>query len=472
MMSANAKPHTVDFSRSSRFGVRGRIASNTGLLGGARLIAAIMGVVTLIITAKALGDNAAFGMLLFIHAYMLFFSKVASFHTWQAIIRFGSDEVKATHAGRFSALIKTGLILDAIAAIVAFIAAIVFFELFLWMQALIGSEASLNTAASLGDVSLRTLVIAYCTVILFRQINVAIGVFRLFDKFSILALRALVMPSVRLIGVIIAAHQNWGIMGFLTIWFAASLLSYLTLQIFAVIEINKRGFWPVIKQQSHCKPAEFPGLYPFILKTNIDSTINALKVNFPSLAVMLVFGPAILAIYRIAEEISRLLSRGIALFDQVLFPELSRMAVDHDFKTLGKVTVKAAIGIAVIGFLISAIVLIFGDNLLKSAFDASFSEAAPLSVLLLVSTSLVGIALPFYTVFYVLMRPGAAIWVRIIGTLSFIGLFFALSKALGIFAIGWAAITGAVIEVTLVIWLTRKMIRLSKASASTEASKT
>lgn len=467
-MSPEDNPtQTYDFSRGSRFGVRGRMVSNTGLLGGARLTAAFMGVATLVITAKALSDNVAFGTLLFIHAYMLFFSEVASFHMWQALIRFGSDEVKSRNAHRFSRLVKTGLIIDAVAAGIAFLAAIGFFSLFLWISSLIGNDVGTNPSHIQSDFSLRQLVYLYCTVILFRQINVSIGVFRLFDKFSVLALRALVMPTVRLLGVIIAAHQNWGLIGFLSVWFVASLLSYLVLQIFTAIEIYRRGFWPLIKRENLCRASDFPKLYPFIIKTNVDSTLNALKSNFPSVAVMLVFGPAILAIYRIAEEIARLLARGVTLFDQVLFPELSRMAVDVDFKTLSRTTVRSAFGIGAIGFVISAIVLFFGDSILKTAFDNSFTDASPLSVMLLVSTSLIGIATPFYTVFYVMMRPGAAIWVRAVGTVLFISLFFLLSKKFGIFSIGWAAIIGAIIEVTLVIIVTRKIIQKSKRSQPT-----
>ena len=454
-----------DFSRSSKFGVRGRMLSNTGLLGGARLLAALMGVATLVITAKALSNNVAFGTLLFIHAYMLFFSEVASFHSWQALIRFGSEEVKTENAGRFSQLVKTGLLLDGLAAVLAFLAAITCFSLFLWVSSQIGADAAPDITSAETGVSLKQLVILYCTVILFRQTNVAVGIFRLFDKFSVLAVRALVMPSVRLIGVLIAAQQGWGLIGFLSVWFLASLLSYLILQIFAIIEIHKRRFWPLIRRVKACRPKAFPGLYPFILKTNIDSTLNALKTNFPSLAVMLVFGPAVLAVYRIAEEISRLLSRGVTLFDQVLFPELSRMAVDIDFKALSRTTARAALGIGFVGFIISASVLMFGDTVLKTAFDESFVDASSLSVMLLVASSLIGIATPFYTVFYVLMRPGAAIWVRLVGTFSFIGLFFILSKYMGLFSIGWAAIAGAAIEVAFVISLTRKMIKKQKTSA-------
>jgi len=73
----------VDISRQSRFGLQGRLLSNAALLGGSKALAAILGFATLIITAKAMDNVAAFGTLLFIHAYMLFFSELTSFKTFR-----------------------------------------------------------------------------------------------------------------------------------------------------------------------------------------------------------------------------------------------------------------------------------------------------------------------------------------------------------------------------------------------------
>ena len=480
----------VDLSRRSRFDLRGRMLSNAALLGGTKIIAAIMGFATLAITAKAMGDSALFGTLLFIHAYMLFFSELASFKTWQAIIRFGSDEIlhanpnkltEAFSAGelsgdalrdnprRLAQLFKTGLVFDALAAVIAFIIAIISLELYNWLNGLM----SKNPAPALSGLpegwTLSTLIIGYCTVVLFRQLNVSIGIFRLFDKFSVLALRALVMPSVRFFGVLMAWHLDWGFFGFLCVWYAASLLSYLVLIGFGFVEIWQRGLWPLIKSETLCRRADFPELYPFLIKTNIDSTLKNFKKNFPSIAVMLILGPVAIAIYRIAEEVSRLLARGISLFDQVLFPELSRMASEVDFKTLKRTTLQTAKGIGIAGLFFSVIMIFFGETIIAIAFEESLSGAAALSVMLLIASSLVGIALPFYTVFYVLTRPGLAIWVRLFGVTSFIGLFFALAGRFGVYSIGWAAMLSAAIEVTFVFGLGTRLIKRSEKKASERA---
>lgn len=458
-MARPSHPDNYDFAIHSRWGLKGRMISNTGLLGGARLIAAVMGLATLIITARALGDNRLLGVLLFIHAYMLFFSEVASVKSWQALIRFGADEVKAENAPRFAALVKTSIVADIIAALTAFILAISLFNVFIWAQAVSGLSLGPQITELPTDISLQKMAALYCTVILFRQVNTAIGVFRLFDKFTILAARALVMPSIRLIGVIIGEMQGWGLVGFLCVWYGSSLMGYLVLHVFAAREIIKRRFGTALRTAKLCRPTEFKGLYPFILKTNIDATLKAFKSKFPSLGVTFVFGPAAFAIYYVAEEISRLLTKAITLFDQVLFPELSRMAVDLDLKMLFKTAARSAMGIGIAGFVMAGVVMIFGEKIITSAFNNSFSDTPALAVMLLVATSIAGIATPFYSAFYVMMRPGVAIGVRVIGVAAFIGLFFWLSGSMGLFSIGWAAIAGAIIEAILVIIFTIWMIK-------------
>ena len=74
----------------SNHSVGKRIAANTGLMLGSKTLSVILGLGSLVIAAKSLSVSAL-GIVLFLHAYHLFFAELATFQAWQTIIRFGMD---------------------------------------------------------------------------------------------------------------------------------------------------------------------------------------------------------------------------------------------------------------------------------------------------------------------------------------------------------------------------------------------
>ena len=173
-----------------------------------------------------------------------------------------------------------------------------------------------------------------------------------------------------------------------------------------------------------------------------------------------VFGPALLAIFRIAEEIARFLSRGTKLFDQVLYPELSRLVADGRLRALHGIAVKSALAIGTISLVLTAIVWAFGDQFVKAGLGEGFDGASILAVLLLSAAALTGAAVPFYTVFYVLLKPGRAAWIQGFAIIAYLVIFFSTFKILGLFAAGWAALAGAGFEMIVVsLWASHSLKR-------------
>lgn len=454
---------TPDFSTAPPDGIGGRILANSGLMGGARVISAVLGIATLIVTARALANPVAFGVVLFIHAYMLFFAELATCKTWQAIIRFGADHMKDKDAQSLGRLIRFGFTLDAIAAIAAYILAAGLFGLIVPLADYLPGLAQEIEGLPLTD--LRQYVWLYCLVLLLRQTSTGTGVFRLFDQFGILALRALIMPLLRFIGACIALWLNWGIVGFLCVWFFASAVSYSMVPLLALRELSKRNLMSFISSARKTLSETEKGLWPFVLKTNLDSTLGAFRNQFPSLLVMGVFGSALFAVFRVAEEITRLLSKGTKLFDQVLYPELSRLVADGRLKALQAIAIKAALAIGAISFVLIVIVLIFGEYVIETGLGEGYDQAPMLAILLLCGAALTGAAVPFYTVFYVLMRPSRAAWIRGGAIIAYLITFFATAHKYGLFATGWAALAGAVFEIVLVaIWASLSLKRYKTES--------
>ena len=213
---------TVDLSIYSKHTVGKRIAANTGLMVGSKSLAAILGLGSLSIAAKVIAP-VELGTIIFLHVYMLFFSEVATFQTWQSIIRFGTDDLKENNSKSLAGLLNFALKLDAIAAVFSFFLAISVFSIFTKIAG--NFPGRFADWATLDIPTLRNYLVVYCGLLLFRQRGVSIGIFRLFDKFNILAFQGLIMPTTRFVGVLIAAATNAGFTGFLLAWFCIFLQS-------------------------------------------------------------------------------------------------------------------------------------------------------------------------------------------------------------------------------------------------------
>ena len=447
---------TPDLIVLSKRSVGKRIAANTGLMMGSKALAVILGLGSILIATKSLSASEL-GIILFLHAYMLFFSEVTAFQSWQSIIRFGTDDVKNNDAPRLSRLINFGFKIDAISALFGYVISIGIFSFIVWMtQALpdiFGGEDDVDISR------LRNLAAIYCILILFRQRGVSIGVFRLFDKFHILAWHSLVMPVTRFIGVLIAVFSDAGFEGFLLAWFFGSFAAYFFLPTMAFLELKKRHLLQLIFCAKISLRRPRKGLWPFMIKSNIDSTLAAATVHLPALMVMGVFGSAWVAVYRIAEETAKLLSEGFKLLDQVIYPELAKMVSLGEADKIWRLVKRTAVILLTFGLLMATIVHFSGPELLGRVFSADYEQAAPLASLLILAAAMMGIAAPLYPVLYATDRPERAIFARGTGVIVYIIAFFAFSATIGKMAPGWAALLCNAAAVIFLIFLAKRTLK-------------
>ncbi len=406
-----------------------RVAANTGLLVGAKALAVLIGIATLIITERSLDNQVSFGTIIFLHAYMLFFAEVATFQIWQSIIRFGTEDLQKNDANRLGGLIKFSFKIDVMSALLAYGSGVLLFGLYV---ALINSYPGLAPQEEGFNIQeLQPLVIAYCTVVLFQVTGTPIGVLRLFDKFGGLAFAELVMPILRLAGAILAAFMGWGLIGFLCVWWFASAVGYLFKVCLGLYELYWRhllGF-VVAAKEKFMSPRQ--GLWPFVWKSNIDSTLAAGVSHLPALLVMAVFGPAFVAIYRIAEELAKLLSEGVKLVDQVIYPELARIISDGRGNQILKLVTRASLISLGVGLILSLATFMVGPFLMTSTLGEEYKASVPLAIILVFGAALYAAVAPLFPVFYATDKPERAIYARLAGLIVYIVAFFVLTKLLG-----------------------------------------
>lgn len=447
---------TPDLSIVSERTVGKRIAANTGLMVGSKALAAFLGLGSLSIAAKVISP-IELGTILFLHAYMLFFSEVATFQSWQSIIRFGTDDVKEDKPARLSSLLNFGLKLDALAAVLAFILSIGVFALFAKVSTYFPGTFSGRAAFDVQTIG--KLVGVYCLLLFFRQRGTSIGIFRLFNKFSVLAVQNLIQPSTRFIGVLIAAYLGAGFKGFVVAWFVGSIVAYVFLPVMAILELKRRNLLRLVFTAGASFRSPREGIWPFVIKSNIDSTLGAANMHLPALLVMGVFGSAWLAIYRIAEEAAKLLSEGFKLLDQVIYPELAKMVSLEQTANIWRLVTRTAFMLLGFGLAIAVFVSFAGPSILTFVFSADYLPAAPLASLLVLAAAMLGIAAPLYPVLYAADKPERAIYARGTGVLVYIVSFFIFSYTVGKMAPGWAAILANLSAVLFVVCLARSTLK-------------
>jgi len=216
-----------------------RIAQNTGLMVGARLFGVFLGLGSLSLATKFLAP-----------------------HEWG----FGTDDVHNKDENQLSKLIGFGVRLDAVAAIIAYIAAIALFGFSIWLGQKYLSLTEIGGGLSIEKIQFYSIV--YCSLILLRQRGASTGVFRLFDQFEMLAIHALIMPAVRLVGALIALKTGAGFEGFLIAWFLGSFCEYLFLPLMAMRELKKRNLLgKIFKAKVNFFKPDRDGLWPFVIKS-------------------------------------------------------------------------------------------------------------------------------------------------------------------------------------------------------------
>ncbi|MCF6276199.1 MAG: hypothetical protein L3J05_10610, partial [Robiginitomaculum sp.] len=398
-----------DLSIAEKGTVGKRVAANTGLMVGAKALAAIIGLASLIITTQTL-PIAAVGIILFLHAYMLFFAEVATFQSWQAVIRFGPHHVENGNRNALAKLLRFCIALDFVGAMVAFVLAVTGLYLLDTLMPLFASFSEQNGLADTHQITQYGIV--YCLLVLIHQGGASTGLFRLFDKFRPLALQVLVMPIARLAGVVVAALSGAGLEGFLAAWFVGSLLGYVSLPFMALLELKSRNLLGAVFSQWPRLKTGHKGMWPFVWKANIDASLATGTTHLPLLLVMPIFGPAFVGAFKVAEEIARLLSEGVLLLDRVIYPEYARMMARGQSAHIWRIVIKAGAIMLGGGLALSAVVALIGPSVIPIVFGAEYNDAVILSILLVLAASLMGVAAPLYPVFFAAGKPGRAIYAR------------------------------------------------------------
>ena len=342
-----------------------RIFRNARALLSGKAAGGVLSLAYLAIAARGLGPEGV-GALVLAHAYALVVAGIARFQSWQAVIRFGAPMIEAGEAGAFKRLLRYTIRLDLLSGV---------------LSVAIALAAAPHAARAFGwDDEIVRLIQVYCFAVPFLIAATPTGVLRLFDRFDVLGWQLLIMPGTRFVGAVYLWLAGGGLAAFMAVWIASVFLHGLSLWALGLTELGKRKLTPAVVGRASA-PADRAWL-PFMVKTNLSSSIDLMHNQLPILIVGGVLGSAAAGFFKVAFNLANLLAQPVNMLNQAMFPEFSKVQVADGDSAVARIAFRSIGAALAIAAPIIALYVLFRRDLAVMVGGDAFLPAAPLIALM------------------------------------------------------------------------------------------
>mgnify|MGYP003131290648 CR=1 FL=1 len=424
--------------------LRGLAANFAWLLGG-RTAAAVFSLIYLAILTRTLGP-VDYGQFALIIGTAQAVTAFVSFQTWQVVVRFGMDRLRAGREGDLVALLKFCILLDIAGALVGAVLAVILVlslaPLFGWSDQLV-RYALIFAAASL----------------LFVK-STPNGILRLYDRFAVAANVEAALTAARLVGAVIVWLATPSIGSFILVWalaeFAACALSWVL-----ALRASRSLRWSEVPAHPRQVLQDTPGLGRFAVITNIAQMVGLAGKQVPVLLTGLFVGPAAAGGFQIALQLGNALTKVGALAVQTLLPELMRaktFAIENGEQAFRRLLNSSlAIG-AIAGTVVLLVVVLFGRFALTGIAGPEFASAYPLLVLIALASAISLATVPLEPALYASGGEMAAVKVRVVTTALAVAAMAILGAYWDAIGIAFAILGGALIAGVALAWSLKRHI--------------
>jgi len=426
-------------------GVFRRIFKNASLLLSGRAANGLLGLGTLSLMAHGLGAGN-FGLVILVQTYVLVITGLATFQSWQALIRYGAICLKNDDTAGFQNLLKFTTILDAggvvVGVTIGYFGAPVIGPFMQWSPEVISYAQ------------------AYSFLILFTVIATPTGLLRLFDRFDLLTVQASVTPLLRLIGVAIATVLDAPIWSYLLAWFVAGTVGGIALMILGWREAAKRGLLVGMNWSWRGLTQGHDRIWRFSIISNFHSSLQLVTGHMATFLVGFVAGPAAAGLYKVGKDVATTLTKPAELLNHSIYPEFAKLGSQNSWGEFPRLILRGGALSGGAGLVLLTICIFAGEAFLKLMFGPDFAAAYGVLTLLVAAATLTVAGFSMDPALFAMGRPGIPLQVNIVSVFGvFLPLIFVLGKSYGATGAGLAALASSVIVFTAMAVFTTVQLR-------------
>jgi O-antigen/teichoic acid export membrane protein len=420
-------------SRAERIILR-RLFRNSATLLMGNVGASLLGLVSLALTARALGVEQ-FGVLVLISTYVLVMDRLVNCQSWQALIRYGALALEARRDADFKSLLKFGFMLDGATAI-------------------LGTILAIGIAYVVGrwqgwDDQYLLMTFAYSATILFHISGTPAAILRLFDRFRRVALHHVIAAAIKLLAVAVVFALNGGLWAFLIAWIASDMLGHLVLLYFAKAELARRQIVSISKSRARSAPSNFPGLWSFLWTTNLHSSVKLGLREVDILVVGAVLGAPGVGLYKVVKTVGATLGKLTDPLYQAVYPDIARAVGVGDLRSVSSLVFSPMRWVALAG--ISGLLgfAVVGEPLIGAVFGPDYRATFHPALVFLVGTFFAMLTFGFHPAMLAFGKAQLSLSILIFSTIVYLLLLYGLTVAVGLvgsavayvfFYLTWSAI--------------------------------
>lgn len=364
-----------------------RLARNSAYLAGGMAASALFMMLAAVVNARALSARE-FGLLVLFQSATMLVATLMSFATQQPIIKLGASALADGNLEQLGRIIGLGLLLDALAAVVATIIAI----LFLWLgRDLVGLGSS-----KVG------LAIPFAFSLLFTGYLTSNGIFRLLNRFGLLS----VIQAGCAAGILAATAYLYAIHApFAAYCWAWAIFYALNAQLplFTALVLTRRAKIPVHISTTRMQQSDVRTFFAYCWTTWGMATADTIRSNGDSLLVGAMVSVEAAGIYNVAKQLAGVLRKANTVYASAMFPEVSALSAHGEADSAKRVQRRILWMSGLIGAAAVIVTVLLGRPLLTQLFGIRFGLAyLPLIILTAAAASqLISHTLSMYVQVYV-----------------------------------------------------------------------
>lgn len=394
-----------------------RLAKNASVLFSGNVIASLLGLVSLTLTARGLGVEQ-FGMLVLVTTYVLIVDRLNNFQSWQALIKYGADALEHNRGSDFKSLIKFGFLIDGSTAV---------------LGAVIAASASGIVGGWLGWSQEHIfMAAAYSLTVLFHVSGTPIAILRLFDKFKKIAIQQVYAAFIKLFGVTLAYLMDADLWVYLLVWALVDILGNTLLLYFAHRELRSQQVTNIFQASVSSMSSRFSGIWGFVWTSNLHASVKLGLREVDIIMIGMITGPVGAGLYKIVKTIGSTVSKITDPLYQAIYPDLSNCVSKKNFDSFRHLIFAPMKPISIAAPPLILLFYLFGDHAIGFVLGEDFVGVYWPALVYLVGTLLAMITFAFHPALLALGKAHYSLLILITSTMLYLLLMYSLTIRIGL----------------------------------------